>query len=128
MSKGLTSEFPLPAKNECRSNRKSEGEDFSKWLKKILFCPLQQVGKQVVVVEEKGWERRKGSESLPGAGTGKGRGLHSETQSPAAQPGEIPLCVASPAPALHTMSARSALILPAWDSLSGTETQHSGLH
>lgn len=65
----------------------------------------------MVVVEEKGWERRKGSESLPGAGTGQGRGLHSETQSPAAQPGEIPLCVASPAPALHTMSARSALIL-----------------
>lgn len=96
------------------------GEDFSKWLKIILFCPLQQVGSRWwwwVVVEEKGWERRNASVSLPAAGTGKGRRLHSERPRAWQRSPVQSLCVCSdadrsarPRPC-RTMSARSALIL-----------------
>lgn len=59
MSKGLTSEFPLPAKNECRSNRKSEGGRFQQMAKGTPIL-LTSAGRKQVVVEEKrvGEEKR----------------------------------------------------------------------
>lgn len=81
------------------------------------ILPTPAGRKQVVVVEEKGWERRNASVSLPAAGTGKGRRLHSERPK-AWQLGPVKsLCVCSDADRspqsqhCHTMSARSALIL-----------------
>lgn len=88
------------------------------------ILPTPAGRKQVVVVEEKGWERRNASVSLPGAGTGKGRRLHSE--KPKAEPGEIPLCVVTPVPALpHNVSTFcSDSPGPGSDSLSGQSTAH----
>ena len=56
------------------------------------ILPTPAGRKQVVVVEEKGWERRNAYLPLPAAGTGEGREANlGETQTLAAQPSEIPL-------------------------------------
>lgn len=87
------------------------------------ILPTPAGRKQVVVVEEKGWERRNTSVSLPGAGTGKGRRRDPKLSLVKS------LCVwSAQSQHCHTMSARSALILlglavtPFWDRarLTGT--------
>lgn len=132
VSKGLTSEFPLPAKNECRSNRKSEGEDFSKWLKIILFCPLQQVGSRWWW-----WKKKDGrgeTPPCPSQQLAQGR-AGGETQSWAWW---NPFVCGQPSPSTATQ-CQHVLLWFSWAWLwrpfgtehgspaLGTETQHSGL-
>jgi len=130
VSKGLTSEFPLPAKNECRSNRRSEGEDFRKWLKILLFCPLQQVASRWWWWKKKGGKGETPAFPSQQLARAKGRSLPEESLA-RSQLSPLPsLCDAalvrddaggsSQSQRCHATSGRSALMI--W-GLAGTPFQ-----
>lgn len=93
------------------------------------ILPTPAGRKEVVVVEEKGWERRNASVSLPGAGTGKGA-LEGPKGCRQLSPVRS-LCVCSPQPQPHKAStfcsdSQGLAVAPFRDGAQGLELSTLG--